>query len=185
MNMKPIRSTLFSLVLFLMALQPALAFYDPGVQRWLTRDPVAEPGFAAITRSQQTLGGGVEPDGYLLLGNDPLNRTDSLGLKDWESLIGAAEEAAKTATPGGEFVAALKIFSGCNDLGLALAWAKTQYNDCMSDAILGDPRKGAAAERACDKKWTPKIKLLQSTYDALCRKRSCIELPLGGGLELL
>jgi len=34
------------LLLFLFSLQVASAFYDPGVQRWLSRDPLGDPGSA-------------------------------------------------------------------------------------------------------------------------------------------
>jgi len=143
-------------------------FYDPNLQRWPNHDPLGEPGFEVI-RKQQALVAGGEPNRYLFVANNPLDRTDYFGLKDWGSLIDAAWEAAKAATPGGEFVSAFEVFGSCNSLGLALAWARTQYNDCIADALMGPPNKDAACEKACEEKWQPKIKLLSNTYDANCK----------------
>jgi hypothetical protein len=44
MNTIPISCRLLPLILFLVSLQPASAFYDPGAQRWLNRDPIEERG---------------------------------------------------------------------------------------------------------------------------------------------
>jgi len=58
----------------------ALAFYDPGVQRWINRDPLGELGF-------EILGGGavgVPADGpnlYGFVGNSPTYEVDAFGLK--------------------------------------------------------------------------------------------------------
>jgi RHS repeat-associated protein len=177
-TMKTKHGTLMGLLVALATagcVSPAQAFYDPSTQRWINRDPYREAGFEA-SRSQQSLLLVSEPHRYLFVVNNPVSKVDWLGLKekDWESLIerakAAFEEALKTATPGGEFVAALKVFGSCNSLGLALAWVKRHYDDCMIAAITGDPKKDSAAEKACEDNWGPKKKLLQDTYDSQCKK---------------
>jgi uncharacterized protein RhaS with RHS repeats len=47
----------------------ASAYYDPGVQRWINRDPVQEWG---------------GPNVYTYVGNDPINYVDPLGLWWWD-----------------------------------------------------------------------------------------------------
>lgn len=61
--------------------ETAFAFYDPGTQRWLNRDPLGEPGFE-ITREYEP---DVLADGqnlYRFVGNAPTIRIDGLGLID-------------------------------------------------------------------------------------------------------
>ena len=56
--------------------------YDPNLQRWLNRDPIAE------------LGG---PNLYGYVSNNPINLTDSYGmLPGWEALSNAAESIGNT-----------------------------------------------------------------------------------------
>lgn len=43
-----------ALVVALWTAQTALGWYDPSTQRWLTRDPLGEPGFQAIPPVQPT-----------------------------------------------------------------------------------------------------------------------------------
>jgi len=145
-------------------------FYDPNLQRWLNRDPIEELGGINL---------------YLFTRNGPLNRIDPFGWEDanccqmkgesgkdgkkWERLIAAAETASLAALPGGEFVAAFKVFDGCNSVGLALAYAKRQYDDCLCDALGGSAKDNAGAEKECDKKWSKKIHLLQGVYEKNCK----------------
>lgn len=70
----------FILLFFLvLAVIPASAFYDPGTQRWLTRDPLGEMGGANL---------------YAFTRNAPVDSIDLLGL----SVISDAEQAV-TAIP--------------------------------------------------------------------------------------
>lgn len=48
--------TLSSIVLFiaLWATQTASAWYDPSTQRWLSRDPIGEPGFQSLSGNLRT-----------------------------------------------------------------------------------------------------------------------------------
>ena len=57
----------------------ANAFYDPGLQRWINRDPIGEEGFT-ILHSPETTGESDGPNLYAFVGNDPGNKTDSFGL---------------------------------------------------------------------------------------------------------
>src|SRR5262245_7920046 len=57
----------------------AQAFYNPSTGRWLSRDPIAEPGFALLnTGSKEGFGG--DPNLYVFVANNPLIRVDRLGL---------------------------------------------------------------------------------------------------------
>jgi RHS repeat-associated protein len=152
----------------------APAHYDPGVQRWINRDPLGEPGFELI-RDQPTSVLGGEPHRYLFVANNPISRTDSLGLKvDCEALIEKAWFAFSHAAGGGtEFVDALNVFGGCNSLGLAMFCAKEKYKRCMEDAITGDATTTTAAEKACDDKWKKKINMMQKVNEkeCVCKKK--------------
>jgi RHS repeat-associated protein len=62
-------------------------FYDPGLQRWLNRDPIAESGFDQVLQERVWFAIGprlyfynVNRNLYLYLGNDPVRRIDPLGL---------------------------------------------------------------------------------------------------------
>jgi hypothetical protein len=43
-----------ALLFMLLTAQAALAWYDPSTQRWLTRDPIGEPGFETLRAATQT-----------------------------------------------------------------------------------------------------------------------------------
>jgi hypothetical protein len=55
------------LLLFLLSLQAASAFYDPGLQRWINRDPIGESGGINL---------------YISESNDPMDRFDPFGEAD-------------------------------------------------------------------------------------------------------
>lgn len=70
------------LVVLLTGLQPASGYYAPGVQRWINRDPIGEPGFGLVCRRKPNpLRDG--PNEYLLVRNNPIGRADSFGLLAW------------------------------------------------------------------------------------------------------
>jgi RHS repeat-associated protein len=75
------RPLLWSLSLLPLLSAPHLAsgYYDPGVQRWINRDPLGEPGFEATRRPHQLeVGGGANL--YRFVGNDPCSGVDRNGL---------------------------------------------------------------------------------------------------------
>lgn len=57
-----------TLLVLVCAPHPASAYYDPGVQRWINRDPVAEVGGLNL---------------YAFLRNAPVTSADALGLRWW------------------------------------------------------------------------------------------------------
>ena len=76
------------LLLLLTSRQPACAFYDPGLQRWISRDPFLEGGFesvrkdipAGLRRLQISCELVEGPNLYTLAGNDAVSHEDSNGL---------------------------------------------------------------------------------------------------------
>ena len=68
-----------ALLLFLFSLYSAKAFYDPGIQRWVNRDPLGEPGFETVRAGTPTPQYGP-PKTYLFLENAPNGFVDSDGL---------------------------------------------------------------------------------------------------------
>ena len=76
------------LLALLSATNLASAYYDPGVQRWLNRDPFLEPGFETVRndipaglRRLQSLGEFVErPNLYTFTDNEPVSHRDPNGL---------------------------------------------------------------------------------------------------------
>jgi RHS repeat-associated protein len=80
--MKPeTRPLLWALTLLALFSAPSLpsAYYDPGVQRWINRDPLAEGGFSRL-RQTGTSRRGETVSLYCMAHNDPLNKVDPLGL---------------------------------------------------------------------------------------------------------
>jgi RHS repeat-associated protein len=60
----------------------AQAFYNPSTGRWLSRDPLGEPGFEVFRgRSPSLLAGGSNR--YVFVGNSPLDYIDYIGLDVW------------------------------------------------------------------------------------------------------
>jgi RHS repeat-associated protein len=78
---RQIHHTIWFLALLALLSAPHLAsaYYDPGVQRWVNRDPVGDPGFEALRGRKPTIVGDG-PNLYAFIHNDPLQRTDALGL---------------------------------------------------------------------------------------------------------
>jgi RHS repeat-associated protein len=161
--------------------------YKASTGTWLCKDPISELGFILLKDGwikRNSSNSGYCPscakhasivdmpigdlNAYLFAGNDSVNRLDYLGL-DIGTTAEAAWEAAQKALPGEEFDAAFKVFGACNSVGLGLAWARTQYQDCLGDALNGPPSQDAAAEKACEKKWQPIITLFLGTYDKECK----------------
>ncbi len=66
----------------------AFAYYDPGVQRWVNRDPIHEFGFLRLKGGKMGFHRNAELTLYAFVGNSPVDRFDSLGLRDWGPLGG-------------------------------------------------------------------------------------------------
>jgi hypothetical protein len=58
---------------------PTLAFYDPGLGRWITRDPVAEHGFRLLDPHCRKASG-ADPTPYAFALNSPTLHVDHVGL---------------------------------------------------------------------------------------------------------
>jgi hypothetical protein len=70
--------------------QTAMGWYDPSIGRWLTRDPIGEPGFQVMQRAGRGITSPstarwINRDGnlYTFVANNPVDRVDPLGLKIW------------------------------------------------------------------------------------------------------
>ena len=77
------RSLLPLVFLVILATSPAAnAYYDPGVQRWVNRDPIKELGHFDL-RYRHTVPFGLRENNlYTSVRNAPIDRIDALGLKD-------------------------------------------------------------------------------------------------------
>jgi hypothetical protein len=80
---RQIHHTLGFVVLLALLFTPNLAsaYYDPGVQRWITRDPYGEIGFEAQRKKPVRLEGDG-PNGFLFVHNTPVCRADLMGLSE-------------------------------------------------------------------------------------------------------
>ena len=76
-----------TLLAYWVSLCNASAFYDPGAQRWLNRDPLGEPGFEMLVSGQANpLGDG--PNFYAYIKNNSVNQIDVFGLDGEATLVG-------------------------------------------------------------------------------------------------
>jgi RHS repeat-associated protein len=68
-----------TVLLGLWAAPDGLAFYNPETGRWLSRDPMGEPGFELVRgKTPSVLAGG--PNRYLFVQNNSISQWDYLGL---------------------------------------------------------------------------------------------------------
>ena len=102
--MKTQMKAMFGCLVLLAALSAphlASAYYDPGVQRWINRDPLGEPGFEAIRSANRIINaeavihlpsparvttamGAIESANfYTFIKNHPTGIFDPLGLRHW------------------------------------------------------------------------------------------------------
>jgi RHS repeat-associated protein len=82
--MKTIRTTRVLLVaaLFTISFQPtARAHYHPGLQRWINRDPIHEPGFLSIQQYKFTWRPELEVNVFAFVPNNPVSFIDPYGLQ--------------------------------------------------------------------------------------------------------
>jgi hypothetical protein len=100
--------TIFATFTVLASVATASAFYNPKVGRWLTRDPIGEPGFVtvggarpAVDYDDSELGISSskpqrEPGDYVFVLNDSVGRVDALGLISFNG-CDAGKQAELTA----------------------------------------------------------------------------------------
>ncbi|HOC57000.1 MAG TPA: hypothetical protein PKI20_15390 [Verrucomicrobiota bacterium] len=90
---KKLRLVFLPAMLFLVLLpaERASAYYDPGVQRWINRDPIDDIAMRAALFQRQVavLGRGhkaldVRNNTFCYAGNDPADRVDPCGLYDYD-----------------------------------------------------------------------------------------------------
>lgn len=90
--MKTIR-VLFLVALSWLALPASVsAFYNPSTGRWLSRDPVNEPGSQVSVRGRKTFDRDEEMNLYVFVANRPVSTVDAFGLavpKEAEECYGA------------------------------------------------------------------------------------------------
>ena len=68
---------IMTLLALLSVEQMASAYYDPGVQRWIHRDPVSDKGFRVLVAAKATV---EQPNAFRFVRNEPVHGLDALGL---------------------------------------------------------------------------------------------------------
>jgi uncharacterized protein RhaS with RHS repeats len=104
----------------------ASAYYDPGVQRWINRDPIEE-------------GGGLNL--YQFLANDAVSETDSWGL--------LVPPPPVVIAPPVVIVTAPIEVGVCVYAGVAYACDKTGVHEWLANKICNEDEK----KKRCDKEW--------------------------------
>jgi hypothetical protein len=131
-----------TLLAALYSVQVASAYYDPGVQRWINRDPLGELGHASVVRQEisrqhrQRLGAELvqPPSLFSFLGNSPLARHDPFGLEyDSEECAGLLAEI--------DFLYTLLGRTGLdwNTVKLQIMSLEQEYDDNCGDDFGGPP----------------------------------------------
>jgi RHS repeat-associated protein len=122
--------TLMVLVL-LGGLRTATAYYDPGAQRWVNRDPLGESGFEAIRRRSPILvTEGSNP--YQFVHQNPVNRNDMWGLVSNQNPTPEPTPCGKPKLPTYP-----QLSPNCaKDPDVALSYKKLQ--ECRSDSGDGN-----------------------------------------------
>jgi RHS repeat-associated protein len=144
MHMIPIRWALLALLLLPLSPQPASAFYDPGVQRWLNRDPVGDVG-APFPWKQATSAQDFESNPYTYVRGSPIDFFDPLGLNvaaispgacQVLAVAGGSIAAALASVPAGAIVTGIVVVGGacvvtyaiCHPLPETRTWCPSQVN---------------------------------------------------------
>jgi len=79
---KPLSPGILVMLLVLCLCEAAAnAYYHPGLQRWINRDPIAERGFQRLLSRIKGLQN--TPQLYSFVANSPMTSVDSLGLTIW------------------------------------------------------------------------------------------------------
>jgi len=131
-------------------------FYDPEHQRWLNRDPLGEHGFTALIKlrafrkarlaprmAERSQG----PNLYAMVGNGPVNRLDSFGLK-------YDEEQCKALLSKIDHLFTLKGRVGMDDNSIQqqINEAQDEYDDnCGDDDDDPNPQPNPVPVPACPK----------------------------------
>jgi RHS repeat-associated protein len=85
-------------------------YYNPSTGRWLSKDPLGEPGFEAMRQVEPEDFFAIGPNRYLFVQNDPLNKYDIDGLNPAACAIGIA--LAPVEIPAGAIIAGTVVVAG-------------------------------------------------------------------------
>ncbi len=141
--------SLTKLILLLVLLLPtarASAYYDPGVQRWINRDPAEEVGFKML----ESKAFGEAPQAanlYTYVGGDPIDRLDACGLfeSQWPANSVRACFLCAKLHPGGRLAkiaccihANKTCIDGCQEEYGFAAWDEdpVALKQCLADCKL-------------------------------------------------
>ena len=153
-----------ALLIFLLSLQAASAFYDPGLQRWVNRDPIGQAGGVNL---------------YVFAGNNSMFLTDLFGLNPFQlfdDLDTAAKDAAcyfkahpnKSKSTGSQYEQASALFVDTNlkyyyndpklNAGSTFGYSEPDYDIKMArtDKLAGIVHDHVAGEDFSDKNDDPK-----------------------------
>jgi RHS repeat-associated protein len=159
------RKLLWLLFLTAAFVAPAQAFQDPSLGRWLNRDPLGEPGFEILRGGQADLPG----DGlnlYSFVQNDPIDRTDYLGLYG-SSIDNAVRTCMALPTPA-------QRAKCMQDLIDTLGGGKSS-KCCVLAAAVQVAKKGAKALGSCSSGDSCAVlKAKQAAWIALAAARSSL-----------
>jgi RHS repeat-associated protein len=102
--MKRMQTTpLLLAALFTIGFQPtARAHYHPGLQRWINRDPIHEPGFLSIQQYKFTWHLGLEVNVFAFVPNNPVSFIDPYGLNTDRNTASCAMKRIRNACNTGD-----------------------------------------------------------------------------------
>jgi RHS repeat-associated protein len=139
--------------------------YEPPTGRWLSRDPINEPGFQALNRTVASFARNEEKALYAFVGNNPIDNVDALGLckpfvcgpdvgkwLEWEmkqnaASAAAAAIAANNAAPFLNLAAKKRAYKQW--IGLVQAGAAWDFKTFLNPANANAPKSGNCPHEKC------------------------------------
>jgi hypothetical protein len=169
--------SLVALLVLSGAAERASAYFDPGIQKWISRDPIREPGFGGL-RPASARGTSESANSYAFVHNAPSQGFDAFGLdptfvgctKDQKDNIMAAiqtacsdlRDPALSCCAGAPYRFFRTLVGQCNHMNDTTITCLPDSDSKCTDAC-GRAEQSGSRMYLCDKAFTPECGSLACT----------------------